>query len=277
MCLCSHSLAAVFRLTIVIVYRSKPLFGIGLTSFYILKPAAVERSYKGTKPYFSTTEGMQSGCCTNVHRKQRFECKMSIIQSFSRLLSAGASVLVLSACSSGAFESSSEVQSLSETGATSQGQSDVVATQLMSNDCLTSELDDELLVALNAARAEARNCGSDFYEAVGPVTWNCKLEAAGLTHSTDMGDNNFFSHTGSNGLRVGSRATQAGYSWSMVGENIAAGFYSVDTVMQGWLDSPSHCSAIMNGYYEEGAVAVYIADNADYEVYWTMVLGHPVQ
>lgn len=148
---------------------------------------------------------------------------MSINQSFFRVLNASTYALVLSACSSGAYDSSSEVHSLSETGATSQGQSDAVAAQLMTEDCLTSQLDDELLVALNAARAQARNCGSDFYEAVGPVTWNCQLEAAGLTHSTDMGDNNFFSHTGSNGLRVGSRATQAGYSWNMVGENIAAG------------------------------------------------------
>lgn len=202
---------------------------------------------------------------------------MFTFQSLSRLAGSTACALVLGACSSGAYDSSGEVHSLSETGATSQGQSDAVATQLINDDCLTSQLDDELLAALNVARAESRYCGADYYEAVGPVTWNCKLEAAGLTHSTDMGDNNFFSHTGSNGLRVGNRATQAGYSWNMVGENIAAGFYTVDSVMQGWLDSPSHCSAIMNGYYEEGAVAVYIADNADYEVYWTMVLGHPVQ
>ena len=202
---------------------------------------------------------------------------MLALGNITRLLGGSLCAVVLGACSSGAYDSSSEVRSLSESGATAQGQSDLVAQQLMSDDCLTSALDDELLVALNAARAQARYCGADFYEAVAPVTWNCKLEAAGLSHSTDMGDNNFFSHTGSNGLRVGSRATQAGYHWNMVGENIAAGFYTVDSVMQGWLDSPSHCSAIMSGSYEEGAVAVYIADNADYEVYWTMVLGHPVQ
>jgi uncharacterized protein YkwD len=202
---------------------------------------------------------------------------MSAFDNVSRLLVGSFCVSVLAACSSGAYDSSSEVRSLSESGATAQGQSEAVAQQLMNDDCLTSALDDELLEALNAARAQARYCGADFYDAVAPVTWNCQLEAAGLSHSTDMGDNNFFSHTGSNGLRVGNRATQAGYHWNMVGENIAAGFYTVDSVMQGWLDSPSHCSAIMNGGYEEGAVAVYIADNADYEVYWTMVLGHPVQ
>jgi len=182
-------------------------------------------------------------------------------------------VLVIG-CSSGANDTSGDVNTLTQTGAVTQSDSNLI-TQARNDDCLTSELDDQLLEALNAARAEARYCGSEYYEAVEPVTWNCKLETAGLMHSQDMGDNNFFSHAGSDGLRVGSRATEAGYAWTMVGENIAAGFYSVDSVMQGWLNSPSHCSAIMNGYYEEGGVAVYIAENADYQVYWTMVLGHP--
>lgn len=146
-----------------------------------------------------------------------------------------------------------------------------------SPDCELSDLDTELMEALNQARAQARNCGDTFYEAVGSVTWNCQLEEAALYHSKDMGDNNFFSHTGSNGLRIGSRVTATEYSWSMVGENIAAGFYTVDTVMAGWLASPSHCATIMNPSYQESATVAYIANDADYEVYWTMVLGLPVQ
>lgn len=184
---------------------------------------------------------------------------------------------VLTACSSGAYDSTEEVNSLTQSGAVTQGQADVAAQVLQNaQSCSMGELDQSLLDALNEARAQARYCGDQFYEAVGPVTWNCKLEIAALDHAQDMGDNNFFSHTGSDGLRVGSRATSAGYQWNMVGENIAAGFYTVGSVMQGWLNSPSHCSAIMNGYYEEGATVAYIAENADYEVYWAMVLGHPM-
>lgn len=196
---------------------------------------------------------------------------ISLNDRFTKLCSAAVCSVVVSACSSQATDTSEEVQSLSQSGAVTQGQ----AASVSNEQCLTSALDDELLVALNNARAQGRYCGDTYYQAVGPVTWNCQLEEAGLVHSIDMGSNNFFSHTGSNGLRVGSRATAAGYRWNMVGENIAAGFYTVPSVMQGWLDSPSHCQAVMNGYYEEGSVAVYIADNADYEVYWTMVLGHP--
>jgi uncharacterized protein YkwD len=183
--------------------------------------------------------------------------------------------LLLSACSSGAYDAEQEINTLQQTGAAEASASPTSASLL--NSCELSDLDNELLDALNEARAQDRYCGDTFYDAVGPVIWNCQLEEAALVHSKDMGDNNFFSHTGSNGLRIGSRATATGYSWSMVGENIAAGFYTVGSVMQGWLASPSHCSTIMNPTYKESATVAYIANNADYEVYWTMVLGLPVR
>ena len=68
------------------------------------------------------------------------------------------------------------------------------------------------------------------------------MEAAALGPSMDMANSNFFSHTGSNGQSVGTRATQAGYTWSTVGENIAAGLSftavsAVSAVVQAWIDS----------------------------------------
>jgi uncharacterized protein YkwD len=194
---------------------------------------------------------------------------------FARTLLGLSIVASLGACSSGGGDSSGNVQSLQSTGAVSSFEADPLNVVSNNTNCEMSDLDQELLDALNAARAQSRSCGADFYPAVGAVTWNCQLESAALAHSKDMGDNNFFSHTGSDGLRIGHRATTAGYDWSMVGENIAAGFYTVGSVMQGWLDSPSHCSAIMNPYYQEGATVAYIAEDADYDVYWTMVLGVP--
>lgn len=142
-------------------------------------------------------------------------------------------------------------------------------------DCRLSVLDERYLARLNEVRAEARFCGDTFYQAVDPVVWNCTLEGAAETHSEDMGDNNFFSHSGSDGLRVGARADAAGYDWVMVGENIAVGFSSVNSVMQGWLDSPSHCRTIMNGNYQETAMSLHLPSGADYSSYWTMLMGRP--
>ncbi|MCU7918397.1 MAG: hypothetical protein KZQ95_08555 [Candidatus Thiodiazotropha sp. (ex Epidulcina cf. delphinae)] len=53
-----------------------------------------------------------------------------------------------------------------------------------------------------------------------------RLYAAALGHSQSMADNGFFSHNtlaGSNGATFDARVTDAGYHWTAVGENIAAG------------------------------------------------------
>lgn len=50
-----------------------------------------------------------------------------------------------------------------------------------------------------------------------------RLQAAARAHAVDMAQNDFFSHTGSDGSSVADRTTMAGYLWTTVGENIAAG------------------------------------------------------
>jgi uncharacterized protein YkwD len=57
-----------------------------------------------------------------------------------------------------------------------------------------------------------------------PLTANSALTSAAAVHSNDMADNNFFSHTGSDGSNPGQRISRAGYSYYTYGENIAAGY-----------------------------------------------------
>jgi len=195
--------------------------------------------------------------------------------------------LVLSGCLSGggggeAAESSDNVSQLArdnkqiaEVASSTEINSSVETDLEPVGDCALSVLDQAYLIKLNEVRAQARMCGDTHYEAVDPVVWNCTLEGAALTHSRDMGQNNFFSHTGSDGLRVGARADDAGYNWVMVGENIAVGYSSVSKVMDAWLDSPSHCRTIMNGNYTETAMSLHLPSGKDYSSYWTMLMGKP--
>ncbi|ABC29808.1 uncharacterized protein with SCP/PR1 domains [Hahella chejuensis KCTC 2396] len=141
-------------------------------------------------------------------------------------------------------------------------------------DCQMTDLDKQLLKAHNEARAQARSCGGEDYDKAPALTWNCKLAAAASAHSKDMADNNFFNHTGSNGLSVGARVKSQGYFYQRVGENIAAGYGSVSQVMKGWLDSPGHCANIMSKGYTEMGAAKVDASGADYPTYWTTVFGH---
>lgn len=194
--------------------------------------------------------------------------------------------LFLTACASGGGESpdgnlgglaqansqSAEPAVGSDSGAQSENQP--VGLKPV-GDCQLSELDQQLLIKINQVRANARSCGGQAFQAAKPVVWNCTLEGAAQAHSKDMGDNNFFSHTGSDGLRVGARADIAGYNWLMVGENIAVGYSSVNAVVNAWLDSPSHCSTIMEPRYTEMANALYLPSGADYSTYWTLLMGKP--
>jgi len=138
-----------------------------------------------------------------------------------------------------------------------------------------SENDKKMLTQVNTARSQPRNCGSESYPATTALSWQCTLEDVAYAHSQDMGDYNYFSHTGSDGLTVADRVSNAGYGWSALGENIAAGQQTIDIVIAAWLDSPGHCANIMRSVYTEFGAGIYRVDGSDYSIYWTQVFAKP--
>jgi uncharacterized protein YkwD len=132
----------------------------------------------------------------------------------------------------------------------------------------------QVLALVNAERAKA-GCG--------PLSLSDELTAAAYGHSTDMAQNNFFSHTGSAGTSVSQRVAAAGYSGGYVGENIAAGHSSPEEVMSGWMASAGHRKNILNcAYVHIGIGYVYQTNDAPlsgaswpYYRYWTQVFGAP--
>ena len=113
----------------------------------------------------------------------------------------------------------------------------------------------------------------------GPVTMDSRLRAAAEGHSEDMALNDFFSHTGSDGSTVGVRVSAQGYSWSLVGENIAAGYTSPESVVAGWMASSGHRANILNCAYVHIGVGYYYLGNdtgsVNYRHYWTQVFASP--
>jgi uncharacterized protein YkwD len=72
------------------------------------------------------------------------------------------------------------------------------------------------------------------------------------------------------------RVNATGYAWTMLGENIAAGYATANAVMDGWVASPGHCANLMNsGFAEVGVACVPGAPGDRYSTYWTMDLGRP--
>ncbi|MBK4738869.1 CAP domain-containing protein [Noviherbaspirillum sp. DKR-6] len=128
---------------------------------------------------------------------------------------------------------------------------------------------------INAARASGRTCGTTWYGPAPALSWNAVLFNAAAAHSTDMAANNYFSHTGLNGSDPGQRITGAGYAWSAYGENIAAGQTSVQSVVDGWLNSPGHCANLMNPQLVDVGVSCVSSNTSNYPTYWTMDLARP--
>lgn len=100
------------------------------------------------------------------------------------------------------------------------------------------------------------------------VKVNAKLTKAAQDHSQDMAAHKNMSHTGSDGSNPGDRITRAGYSWSTYGENVAYGYSTPESVMQGWMTSPGHKANILNCSFKE--IGVGLAQPGSY---WTQDFG----
>jgi uncharacterized protein YkwD len=137
--------------------------------------------------------------------------------------------------------------------------------------------EEAILRQINAARTQTRECGSTRFAAAGPLAWDCRLQQAALSHSADMAGNNFFDHSGSDGLTAGDRISAQGYVWSVWGENIAAGHDNFFATLNAWLDSPGHCANIMDPNFTDVGVGDVSDPGSDFGIYWTQVFARPAR
>ncbi len=128
---------------------------------------------------------------------------------------------------------------------------------------------------INAMRSEARTCGNKSYPAAPNIIWNNQLSIAATEHSNDMADNDFFSHTGSSGLIVNDRVSNAGYHWRTVAENIAGGTDTPEQTIDQWIISPGHCHNLMNNVHTDIGLACTRNNLSGYRIYWALVLASP--
>ncbi len=134
----------------------------------------------------------------------------------------------------------------------------------------------EALQRVNAFRASGAVCGGVAYPAAGALNWNVNLLQAAKGHASDMATNNYFSHIGQDGRSPDQRVLAAGYSYTRMGENIAAGQTSVESAMAAWIASASHCQNMMTRDFRDIAVACVRNDASAYRFYWVMEMGRPL-
>lgn len=127
----------------------------------------------------------------------------------------------------------------------------------------------QLLAEVNAARRSGVTCGArGAFPATHPLALDARLVVAAQAHADDMHAHGRMSHTGSDGSDPGERIARTGYAAAGWGENVAAGYPSVDAVMAGWLGSDGHCANLMSpGFTAFGG--------GESGRYWAQVFARP--
>lgn len=121
-----------------------------------------------------------------------------------------------------------------------------------------------MLNAVNEER-EARGLRS--------LVWCTNLADAAKAHAVDMARRDYFEHDSPEGMSPSDRARVSGYG-SGAGENIAAGYPSVTSVMNGWMRSPGHKANILDGSYRHFGYGVAEGSlDGSSALYWVQNFG----
>ncbi len=126
-----------------------------------------------------------------------------------------------------------------------------------------TDFESQVFELINQRRAE---------NGVAPLEKDNHLREAAYLHSKDMADNNFMSHTGSDGSSFSTRIRRTAFAGSPGGENVASGQRTPEQVMEAWMNSSGHRRNILNAQFRYVGVGVH--EGGRYGSYsWTQVFG----
>jgi hypothetical protein len=125
-------------------------------------------------------------------------------------------------------------------------------------------LDGQLLELINAERTKS---------GIKPLKDSGQRDDAADRHALDMAKNMNLSPTGSDGSTVATRAKEAGFASTNVGEAIAAGPKDVKEVVAQWLNDPTERSKLLNPNFEEAGLGT-VADSTG-KLFWAEAFGGP--
>lgn len=140
-----------------------------------------------------------------------------------------------------------------------------------------ASIEKQMVRLINRARTSGGKCGGKRFRPAATVHWNAALARAARSHSKDMAGRNKLSHKGSGKSTVEKRVGRVGYVWRAVGENVAGGLETSESVVSGWLESPGHCANIMEPAFTEIGAACAQKATSRYGTYWTLVLATPLK
>ncbi|MFO0703143.1 MAG: CAP domain-containing protein [Patescibacteria group bacterium] len=89
-----------------------------------------------------------------------------------------------------------------------------------------------------------------------PLRENSLLNQAARAKAEDMFAKGYWAHFGPSGETPWNFILGAGYDYEYAGENLAKNFLTSDSVVEAWMNSPTHRGNILNGNYKEVGYAV---------------------
>lgn len=126
----------------------------------------------------------------------------------------------------------------------------------------TSKIQFGMLDSVNSLRSAA---------GAGPVQLEPRLNAAAATHSRDMSTQNRPWHFGSDGSSPIDRVRRAGYSGTMLGENISETYESEFETLGAWMEEPGTRQVILDRKAVNMGFAWYQEPSG--KIWWTMIMG----
>ena len=104
---------------------------------------------------------------------------------------------------------------------------------------------------------------------VSSLTLDSSLVEAASIRVKELSDS--FSHTRPNGSSCFTVLSELGISYGTAGENIAAGYSSPQSVMEGWRSSSGHYQNIISSKFKKIGIGVNIINN---QYYWVQIFSN---
>lgn len=101
------------------------------------------------------------------------------------------------------------------------------------------------------------------------LTLDSSLVEAASIRAKELNDS--FSHTRPNGSSCFTVLSELGISYGTAGENIAAGYSSSQSVMEGWRSSSGHYQNIISSKFKKIGIGVNIINN---QYYWVQIFSN---
>ena len=128
--------------------------------------------------------------------------------------------------------------------------------------------------ALNALRAQPRQCGGALLPAAPALRWQAMLGDSAQRYALELARRDRLDHIGEAGATLRTRLHEAGYVMRVAGENLAGGPETLDEALAQWLASPTHCENLMGPEFQEFGLAC-VAGSGRLQRYWVLHLAAP--